>query len=376
MRVTRVETLEALDGLRGQWDLLAQSAPAGSVFTTWEWQRSWWRHYGNGQRLCVLAAYDADRLVGILPLYIQRVSPVPRVPVNLLRFLGAGGETAPDYLDPLLAPDAEETAAGTLVEAALELEGWDLLSLGDMDAQSVFARVLRDALARRGLPTRTGVSARISYVALPESWDAYLNTLGRDRRYTVRNTRRKLEREPGARFFVWDGTARLDDAVDRLVSLHHRRWQEKNEQHAFATPSYVAFHREVMHACATRDWLRLYCLERAGEIIAMYYCYRYRGGVFYFQGGFDPAYEKLRPGLCLMGYAIEQAIAEGNSVFDMLRGEYDYKKQWAKEIRETSYVMAYRRTAPAFVYWLRRSVLPAAKRFTSRALGRGAGRSA
>lgn len=61
----------------------------------------------------------------------------------------------------------------------------------------------------------------------------------------------------------------------------------------------------------------------------MYYCYAWRGTTLPFQSGFDPQYEKLSPGLTLMGFAIEQAIREGQTCFDMLRGEYDYKKRWA-----------------------------------------------
>jgi CelD/BcsL family acetyltransferase involved in cellulose biosynthesis len=196
---------------------------------------------------------------------------------------------------------------------------------------------------------------------LPESWEAYLQAQHRDRRYTLRQTRRRVEAQPGARLFLWNDPARLDRAIDRLVALHHLRWQGRDEEHAFSTPEYVAFHREVMHACQNRGWLRLYCLEIGGEIVAMFYFYRFRDGVYYFQGGFDPALSKLRPGLVLMGYAIEHAIGEGNRVFDMLRGEYDYKTQWAKERRQTYFHRAYRWSPAALAYRLRHELLPALK---------------
>ncbi|BAU47911.1 cellulose biosynthesis protein [Sulfurifustis variabilis] len=365
MQVACIDTDDGFRALREEWDALVQAAAAASIFTTWEWQYLWWRHYGGGQKLRLLVARAGGRLVGVFPLYVQRVTPLAGVGAGLLRLIGTGGDTSPDYLEPPLAPGHEADAARVLVDAALAIEGWDVLAWSDLEPDGAIDRAAMAALRERGLPARRGTSARISYVPLPASWDAYLESQSRDRRYTIRNTRRKFEREPGARFLVWDG-ASLDDAFDRLTALHHKRWQTRGTSHSFDSSTYNDFHRAVMRACRERDWLRLYSLEREGEIIAMYYCYRFRGTVYYFQGGFDPQYEKLRPGLCLMGYALEHAIGEGQRVFDMLRGEYDYKKQWARETRETCFTIAYRRTAPAFVYWLRRSLLPEAKRLAQR----------
>jgi CelD/BcsL family acetyltransferase involved in cellulose biosynthesis len=68
--------------------------------------------------------------------------------------------------------------------------------------------------------------------------------------------------------------------------------------------------------------------------------------------------ERLRPGLCLMGYAIEHAIGEGHAQFDMLRGEYAYKRQWARQTRETHELIGYRGNPRALAYRARFSFLP------------------
>jgi CelD/BcsL family acetyltransferase involved in cellulose biosynthesis len=74
----------------------------------------------------------------------------------------------------------------------------------------------------------------------------------------------------------------------------------------------------------------------------MDYCYRFRDQIFDFQRGFDPAYMVLGPGSLLTGYVIDHAMQEGNKIYDMLRGEYDYKTLWVKEQRETRFFRAYR----------------------------------
>jgi CelD/BcsL family acetyltransferase involved in cellulose biosynthesis len=360
VHVSVVSDLDGFAALRPDWRALLERARIASVFLSWEWLHAWWRHYGEGHGLRLLVARLGDTVVGILPVYLQKTRVLRVVPVRTLRFVGTGGDTSPDDLDALLDPAHEAATARAFAEYVVrEVGSWDVLFLTDMARDSAFRYALSEVA---GLGSGAeGVSARISYLDLPESWEAYLEAQHRDRRYTLRQTRRRIEAQPGARLFVWEDAARLDQAVDRLVALHHLRWQERGEEHAFSTPQYVAFHREVMHSCEANGWLRLYCLEIGGNIVAMYYFYRFRNQVHYFQGGFDPALAKLRPGLVLMGYAIQHAIGEGNHVFDMLRGEYEYKTQWAKERRETYYHRAYRRSPAALAYRLRHDWLPGLK---------------
>ncbi len=361
VHVSVVSDPAGFDALRADWSALLARARIASVFLSWEWLRAWWRHYGDGHALRLLVARRGDTVVGILPVYLQRTRVLRFVPVRTLRFVGTGGDTSPDDLDALLDPAHEAAAARALAEYVVGKAGpWDVLLLTDMARDSAFRHALSGVAGRdRGAE---GISARISYLVLPDSWEAYLDAQHRDRRYTLRQTRRRIEAQPGARLFLWEDAARLDEAIDRLVALHRLRWQERGEEHAFSTAQYTAFHREVMHSCQANGWLRLYCLEIGGNVVAMYYFYRFRNQVHYFQGGFDPALAKLRPGLVLMGYAIQHAIGEGNRVFDMLRGEYEYKTQWAKEQRETYYHRAYRWSPAALAYRLRHDWLPALKK--------------
>ena len=198
---------------------------------------------------------------------------------------------------------------------------------------------------------------------LPSSWDDWLASLHRDRRYRVRSIRKKLvATHPDARFFVWDDAATLDAGVDRLAYLHRKRWTASGESHGFSSPEYIEFHHAVMAACLARDRLRLYCLEIGGKIVAMFYFYRFRDSVYLMQSGFDPDHADLKPGQVLLGYIIEHAIGEGHAVLDFLRGEHRYKDELATGKRETVFVHALRMRPGAFVYHLRRNWLPALKR--------------
>lgn len=362
-KATRVRTLTAetdFSSLEAQWDRLHASAQHASVFSSWAWQYQWWQKYGKGQPLRLLVARQGTEIVGLLALYVQTGSAIG-VGVRTLRFVGTGGDTGPDDLGPVLARGRETAVAEALAEEAFRLEGWDVLQLTDMPADCAFARALDTAARLNGVHAVRDRSEQIAFVDLPANWDQFLLSLHGDRRYRIRSTRKKLANAHATRFFVWDDAARLDDAVDRLVLLHRKRWQVSGESRSFSTPEYIGFHRSIVKACLARGWLRLYCLEVAGEIAAMTYCYRFRNQIFVMQAGFDPDLAKLKPGHVLLMHAIEHAIAEGNERFDFLRGQHRYKDELANASRETIQLTAFRPHLAAWAYRTRRVYLPAWK---------------
>jgi CelD/BcsL family acetyltransferase involved in cellulose biosynthesis len=360
LRVRVVETAAELDALASDWDALQKDAALTSVFETFPWQRLWWAHYGWTQPLRVLVATDGAGVVGILPVYVNTETALG-VSVRLLRFVGNGGDTSPDDLGPILAAGREVEVATALADAALRLPGWDVLFLTDMNPACPFTATIAARARAAGLDVVAGRSERISFSKLPATWDAWLQTLSGDRRYRIKKIRKNLHAAQPSRFFVWNDPATLDAGIDRLIFLHHKRWKSIGQAHAFDSPTYVAFHRAVMKACLDKDWLRLYALEHAGQVVAMYYFYKFRDTVYLMQSGFDPDFSNVKPGQVLLGHIVEHAIGEGHQVLDFLRGDHRYKDELASGERETSFVTAYRRTPGAWAHRARRRTLPAIK---------------
>jgi CelD/BcsL family acetyltransferase involved in cellulose biosynthesis len=366
-----VDSAAELASLEPAWEALQRDAAVTSVFASFDWQRAWWHSYGRGRPLRVLVAADGDAIVGILPLYIDTTTPLG-YPVRLLRLVGTGADTSPDDLGPPLAATREAEVARALADAVLALRDWDVLWLTDMDPACAFTAAMAAAARRARLGCLTGRSERIRYLTLPSTYEAWMGTLHRDRRYRIKSARKKLEAaHRDARFFVWSDGATLDAGIDRLAELHHKRWARTGEAHSFSTPEYVGFHRAVMHACFARDRLRLYCLELSGQIVAMYYFYRFRRRTYLMQSGFDPDFGNVKPGQVLLGHIVEHAIGEGNKVLDFLRGDHRYKDELATGERETRYLTGFRATHPgSWVYRARRQVLPAVKAELMKALRR------
>lgn len=357
-----VEVVQETDGferLKPAWEECFERSPRSTIFSTWTWLFHWWIHYGESKELRILVARRGHRVVGILPLYCAPQPLLSNTLGRVCRFVGTGGDTSPDYLGPIADEESEPGCSRALARFVVGRLTWDGLDLSELAERTVLESELAAACTESSAWVRSGAVGRIALVRLPSTFEEYLMSLSRHRRHHVRKSRRKAERDAGGRFFVWSDENRLDEAVDQLAELHRKRWAGRAERHAFSSDAYTAFHRSLMHELLRRNQLRLYALEGREGMIAMLYCYSLRGEVFYFQGGFDPAYERLRPGLGLTGYAIEEAIREGATVFDMLKGEYEYKDAWANDSRGISRLLAARPTLKGRLFRLKRHEIPA-----------------
>jgi hypothetical protein len=195
--------------LAPEWNRLHGTAAAASVFNSWLFQYQWWQVYGAGQPLRILVALERGEAVGILALYIQKLTLLG-VPVRLLRFAGTGADTHPDDVGPVLAPGKEHAVALKLARAALRLSRADVIVLSDIDPQSAFAGALERAAAEARRASLSEISERIAYVELPRSWPQFLQSLASDRRTRIKSARRKAAAAHRLRFFVWDDLAGLD----------------------------------------------------------------------------------------------------------------------------------------------------------------------
>jgi len=108
-----------LEAIRAEWAALNASARAGCLFLGPEWLIPWWKHFGAGRSLQVIALREGPALVGLLPLFAERVR-LGGVSVRRIAFLGDGA-TGCDYLDVLAAPGREAEVLDQSLRAILAL---------------------------------------------------------------------------------------------------------------------------------------------------------------------------------------------------------------------------------------------------------------
>lgn len=330
------------DSLRDSWECLEQACGSRSLFMSWHWQRLWWEHYGAARHLRLfIARHESGQLLGILPMYLEpgRLGPFP---IRRLRNVGSGGDTAPDDLDPLLHPQFADVVARGFARQILDARAqWDEAVCSDLDPDAPFSRAFAEAAGTTRAVLLRCASRSIVCADLPNRWDDYLEQLGAHRRKGLRRKLRKFESEDGSAVVWHRGAAQVDEAFDRLAGLHRLRWQARSSSHAFASETYLSFHRRLMHWLDEQGALRLLELRARGQGFAMRYGYRWRDTFYDLQTGFDPSFADLSPGELGLALAVEHAIGEGCTRFDLLRGDYEHKRGLFKQERRSEDLHAY-----------------------------------
>jgi len=303
----RIERFESFDAAREDWSALAVSTR--NVFSTWEWASTWWRHFGAGRPLHLLAVRDGARSRAILPLY-----GFTGRPLRVLRFVGHG--TA-DELGPVCAPHERQLAARELRAAAAKLRA-DLVLAERLPGDQGWSGLLRGRLLKREASPVVDLDAG-SWEELTARWSAnWRGQLGRKER--------KLEREHDVRFQIVTAPAELQSGLDKLFALHTARWP--GPESSFAGPR-TAFHRDFARLASERGWLRLWLLEVDGQAVAALLVFRFGGVDCFYQSGRDPAWDKASVGTVLMARVIRAALEDGMLEFRMLRGDEAYKYRFA-----------------------------------------------
>jgi CelD/BcsL family acetyltransferase involved in cellulose biosynthesis len=99
-----------------------------------------------------------------------------------------------------------------------------------------------------------------------------------------------------------------------------------------------------------RDWLRCYLLEAGNQPQAALLAFHWRHTASFYQMGWNPDGGVQSPGVVLLAHSIEQAIREGLTTYDFLRGEEAYKWKWTTRfVEQTTLVVGRRMPARAVI---------------------------
>jgi CelD/BcsL family acetyltransferase involved in cellulose biosynthesis len=313
VRIDQITSEAQIEGLVPQWRELWQRTPNATPFQSPEWLLSWWACFGNSAPL-LIAAFDNDQLIGLLPLYIL-TEPGCR---KLLPI----GISLSDYLDALVDPNYPGLA-GKLLETLVAVPGWDICHLPDLPPGAA----LLGAVCPSEFSENRSANITCPVLALPGSKEELGEIIPAKTRHYLRQAQRRAA-SVGAISVTRATTDTVEALMDELFRLHQSRWRRRAGPGVCADPAVRRFHSEAAKRLSGASMLRLYLLQIAGSPVAAYYGFAARGVAYAYLSGFDPDHSRLRPGAQIMGHAIEAAIGEGAREFHFLRGGEGYKYTW------------------------------------------------
>jgi CelD/BcsL family acetyltransferase involved in cellulose biosynthesis len=286
---------------------LAASA-SDTIFLTWEWQDCWWRDLGEGAPE-FLTLRAGDEVIGIAPLARSAE-----------RWELSGGAEVADFLDLIARRGNEAVVAGATLDYLQGRGGRP--HFRNLRPDSLVVTHLVPEAIRRGLTPCLEHEDVAPRLALPPSWDAYLQGLSKKDRHELRRKIRRLEAAGAVQYGpvaaeVY-GSADLAD----FVRLHRLSAEDKA---TFMTPAMERFFGDLLAAFLPSGRARLYFLTLDGVRVAATILFDYEDAFLLYNSGYDPAYGHLSVGLLLKAFCLRDAIAEGRRVFDFLQGSEPYK---------------------------------------------------
>jgi CelD/BcsL family acetyltransferase involved in cellulose biosynthesis len=314
--------------LKPEWNDLVHRTRYDTLFLTWEWQSTWWKHLGEGTLLLLgFRAEDDGRLTGIAPFFRTQSSDGKQV-----LFLN-GCRDVSDYLD-LIAEAGQEEAVYLALLDYLENQApaWDLVDLCNLPQNSLTFERLRELARARGYQCLVEVEDVCPIIDLPQSWDDYLMMLDKKQRHEVRRKLRKADSEADTSFFIVGPEHDLRTEMQNFVALHQMSTPEKDE---FMDPQMQGFFFDVAQVLQAKGWLQLAFVQINGHKAASLLNFDYGDSIMVYNSGYDPSrFSHLSPGIIVTARCIEHAIALGRHRFDFLRGDEEYKYRFGAQSTE------------------------------------------
>lgn len=351
-RVEVVDTLEAFERLRNDWDLLYDTDMESTVFLSWSWLFNAFRSSPMRWSVLVLRDQASQKMLAALPLkYRVHWS---RSRKEFQTEIEAGGRLLwSEYTGFLCVPNFEEMAMQRFASKLSEMP-WSKLSMRYVLQQrrahlfveafdtSKFSAKFKTYRISKGKTD----NLKSPQVELPDTFDDYLM------KQISANTRQKYNR--GRRDFLETGRYTLSvttptsfkDDVDQMLGHWVRKWEpEKGKNTALQV---AENYRTILQSALENRILYLPVLRRNEQIIgALGHIMDTKNGVLhYVVAGRDIAEESSFVGPALHFESIRWAIEQGFICYDFCHGDESFKYSYGATDADSLYFQI-RRSSPA-----------------------------
>lgn len=340
--VEKITETDAFESLREDWQRLfavSECAP----FLSWEWLSVWVKHFGANRTPFIIQVKRDNQLIGLLPLCLQE----KKVFGLKLRRLGFIGEVqgGADYLD-LIAKRDDKIEILTAIFDFLKTENsFDVISLENLAGDSETVSFLKNSDEKHQHYLKTSICPQIN---LSADWEIVLKQSKRADNFKRRL--KQLQKLSDFEFRSITSPSEIVEAFERFYQLHEKRWSKNGGSELSGHPRLVSFQRKVVTNLANADLIRFDELWIEGDCRASVYGLDNGKTFYYYNAGYDLEWANKSVGLVLIGLSVKNAIERGNSLYDFLRGDENYKFDWANQQNELVTVNLSRQTMSAIAH--------------------------
>lgn len=341
-------------GLEQQWRRLeSRDTP---FFLSWAWMGCWIDHLPPGQCPLVLRAERAGQLLGLALLTPRPHRWLGLIPGQSLSL----HETGSAELDSLTieynalhtAPELRAPLFQRAVEWLMQSANWQDLRLSGIDeALEQTIDVRRFAILRHDhKPVYV-----VNLDRIRATQNSYLASLSANTRSQLRRVTRQFSALGDLSITQAES---IDDALsmfEAMMPLHQAYWRQRGKPGAFANPTFVAFHRQLIRKSFSH--IQLLRCNAGPSTVGYLYHFVKDGRVLSYQSGFDYALlPRAKPGWLCHYMAIDHNLAQGMAIYDLLAGYSQFKASFAEPAANLVWITVERHGwKPSTMNWLRRA---------------------
>ncbi len=304
--------------IQADWESVLQENPQDTLFLTPQWQKVWWDTFGDGHSMVGFSYPGSGDVTGIASLAKEG---------DTVSFVGS--QDTFDYNDFPVKPGHEQGFYETLLKC-LEEQDYRTLRLDSLRYDSPTLEHLPDMARNQGYSVEIEEEDVTSGIELPGTWDDYLMVLNKKDRHELRRKLRRMDAQTDWKWYSVTDPAQAAERLGEFISLMRQSRPDKDE---FMTPEREGFFHNVTQRMAELGQLQLYFLEMEGKAVATSLCFDYSGSRLLYNSGYDPEYGYYSVGLLLNAMCLKDAIDQGLTYFDFLRGPEPYKAHLGGEQR-------------------------------------------
>jgi CelD/BcsL family acetyltransferase involved in cellulose biosynthesis len=316
--------------LESSWKSLLESSKTDSVFSTFEWLSTWWRHFGQGKQLSIVTAQRGGRTVGIAPFVISQREGFKQAALM-------GGHVT-DYKDFIIDQREDRPAVlESMLAHLFETAPIDLLQVNGLRADACNFAALNASLPRLDVwrPMLRSYSVA-PYIPIGESWASYWASLASEfRRASKQRMARLVKASNSVRFGDPANGNDVQCFVSDLFEYKIGRWQEAQRKDlTLQQPTVQDFYRAMAQRMFDAGWLRMCELQVDDRAAAIDLGIEYGEKYYSCQYTLNHEFEAYSAGRLLSLHILEDAFTRHLREVDLLLGDGTHKRDYHPQRRE------------------------------------------
>jgi hypothetical protein len=331
MQIELVKEAGEFAKVKDPWEVLcAELGDTVSVFASYAWYETWWRHYSADATLNIIVMRDEGRVVGIAPLMLRRAT-VHGLPISAVCFIENNLSLHNDFI---VLPAVRELFIKEVIGCLYEHHAkWEAIVFNNMPTTSANYASLTKILAETGRKWRQNPTWFDSPYLVPScAWSDYLAGRTARTRKSLRNIENSMNKAGEASVRNIRTWAEFISVKDDIFNVMRESWAGKTGD-SLASPANEAFFEELAQSATTKGWLSIWALYLNGKMIAVEFHLKAHGKDHAMRGHYLPEFAHLSPGTYLEMQILKSTFEDKDRVqqYDFGGSFETYKRKWTEE---------------------------------------------